>query len=170
MILSYWIFSTPPLQFLHHILIMQSCGLRSVLPQISQLCGTWASSCLCLTCHVMELGRGYGAAPGSPNGFSCSSKHLYVECSSWLSLGLLPHHVKLHVWQNLSQKPLMGSLSLGAAFGSDCANERSVSTALKLCALDPLSVETSTVFLCKISVWLFEFSTIIHCWLLCHCT
>lgn len=86
----------------------------------------------------MEWGRGYGAASGSPNGFSCSSEHLYAGCSSWLqSLPMAsPSSCETTCMWEPVPKPLLCSLR-SHFVPCDCANGRSVSTALKLCALDP---------------------------------
>lgn len=66
----------------------------------------------------MERGRGYGAALGSPNGFSCSSEHLYAGHSSWLhALPVAsPSPYETTSMREPVPKALMCSLRLGAAF------------------------------------------------------
>lgn len=136
-----YFFYAPLMQFLLYILIRESCGLLSILPQSSLLCNMWLSTHLCQTCVVLELGRGYDAALESPNGFLCSSEHVYTAQSSVAS----PSPRETTHMRTCPKASDMWSQPR-CLQPCDHASGRLVNIVFKLCALDPPSVGTILVF------------------------
>lgn len=145
-ILPYRMFSTPPLPFLHHILRRQSRGLWSIVPETGYSCAARGPRLVSVWCVVSrDEGERVWCSPWV-------TKWLFVltwasSCRMLFLVPGSPRGFSLAVWKYTSGRtcPKASALQSGASCclrPRDSAAGRSVSTALKLCALDPLSVET----------------------------